>query len=160
VSGLPEVPERYELHFVDYNAASIYMRDDGEYVLHEDYADLRAAAEKLQEALTQSRVLEEQTFRNNADLRAENEALRKFAQRVMDDWPDGSNMDGGELQDIAHECGLLKDIIRTESCGDNCGCAEYYSDEEFAEGVTCYTRTALLTGNAMQASAAEDKDAT
>jgi hypothetical protein len=46
-----------------------------------DYNELRAAAEKLQEALTQSRVLEEQTFRNNADLRAENEALRKDAGR-------------------------------------------------------------------------------
>lgn len=45
--GFPEVPARYDLHFVDYNAASICMRDDGEYVLHEDYAELRAAAEKL-----------------------------------------------------------------------------------------------------------------
>jgi len=34
---------------------------------------------------------------------------------------------------------------RTEPCGDECACAEYYSPEDMAAGVTCYRRAPLLS---------------
>lgn len=73
------------------------------------------------------------------------EKLRRFAQRVMENWPEGG-IDGGGLQEIAIECGLLmaKDPPPTSPCGDNCTCADVVDADEWAEGVLCYRRTALL----------------
>ncbi len=80
--------------------------------------------------------------------RTERDALRSFAQFVMESWPDG-DIDGGELQDKAVELGLLKleDPAPTEPCGEGCSCAEYYSDEDWAKSeVQCYRKTELLMG--------------
>lgn len=37
---------------------------------------------------------------------------------------DFSDLDGGDLQDRAQECGLLEPIAATEPCGESCQCAE------------------------------------
>ncbi len=74
------------------------------------------------------------------------EALRTFAQAVMEAWPYG-DVDGGWLQDKALELGLLeKREDQCQPCGESCLCAESVGPEEFAQGVTCYRKTALLTG--------------
>ena len=85
-------------------------------------------------------------------LTRERDALRAFAQDVMDDWPDGGDIDGGTLQDFALKNGLLraKDPQPTEPCGDECLCA-YYSGRDpadWVDGVLCYERTAILLGHA------------
>lgn len=77
----------------------------------------------------------------------DSEALRKFAKRVMECWPDG-DVDGGELQDAAITAGLLQENNRTTTCGEYCRCADYYTEAERAEGFICYTKTPLLTGAA------------
>lgn len=74
------------------------------------------------------------------------EALRAFAQGVMQAWPYG-DVDGGSLQALALQHGLLeRRPEQHQSCGENCLCAESVGPEEFAEGVVCYRKTALLTG--------------
>jgi hypothetical protein len=80
-------------------------------------------------------------------LQVERNALRLFAQCVMESWPYG-DVDGFELQDAAVRCGLLalKDPRPTEPCGDFCECSGYPWQEEWTEGIDCYVRTPLLTG--------------
>lgn len=78
-------------------------------------------------------------------LLAETELLRGFAQEVMQCWPMG-DLDGGTLQDAAEKYGLLRPETRHEPCGEGCSCAEYALSVEFADGVTCYRKTPLLTG--------------
>lgn len=75
------------------------------------------------------------------------DALRAFAARMMEDWPDECDFD---LQDAAVEYGLLAlaDPAPTEPCGERCSCAEYFGEEDWAAGVQCYRRTAILTGDA------------
>lgn len=73
------------------------------------------------------------------------EALRAFARKLMLNWPEGG-VDGGELQDVAEEFGLLAGQRVTQSCGDNCACAEYDLLDE-AHPQTCYKRTARLIGD-------------
>lgn len=73
------------------------------------------------------------------------EALRAFAQGVMEVWPIG-DLDGGTLQDLAVKHGLLKPEIRYTPCGEGCTCAEYATTKEFEAGVECYRKTPLLTG--------------
>lgn len=72
--------------------------------------------------------------------------LRKFAQAIMEAWPMG-DIDGGHLQDMAVDHGLLRPETRYKPCGESCGCAEYVGAEEFATGVTCYRKTRLLLGH-------------
>ena len=71
-------------------------------------------------------------------------SLAKFALDILDEWPDVSIMDGGDLQEIAEKHKLLVPQIVHAPCSDeDCVCAEVCSDSEFARGVTCYQ---LLTG--------------
>lgn len=74
-------------------------------------------------------------------------ALRRFAQRMLEDWPEATPDTAG-VQDAAVECGLLalEDPPPTEPCGEWCHCAEYYGADEWAAGVRCYRRTRVLTG--------------
>lgn len=67
--------------------------------------------------------------------------LRGFAQDVMEDWPESSGIDGGDLQNIAEKHGVLRAETRTEPCGENCMCADH---GDFP--AMCYRKTALLTG--------------
>ena len=73
-------------------------------------------------------------------------ALRAFAQAVMDCWPDGWGIEGDDLQHISAEHGMLRPEIRHEPCGDGCRCADHVLPNEWRDGVTCYRKTALLTG--------------
>lgn len=75
------------------------------------------------------------------------ESLRAFAQAIMEAWPMG-DLDGGALQAAAEKHGLLRPETRYEPCGEGCSCAEYADAHEFAAGVTCYRKTALLKGGA------------
>ena len=82
--------------------------------------------------------------------------LRKFAQGIFEisNWPEGDigDIDGGEMQELAEQCGLLVATTPLEPCAkdhpdDPCPCLEAYYPEDFVAGkVTCYRRTALLTG--------------
>lgn len=65
--------------------------------------------------------------------------LMRFAARVMKSWPEG-DVDGGDLQRIANECGLLHPVTVTEPCGEICGCADLV---DFP--CNCYWPTPLLT---------------
>jgi hypothetical protein len=68
--------------------------------------------------------------------------LRRFAQRVMESWP-GGDLDGGDLQEIATDSGLLTSVMVSAPCGESCACAEYADSMPFA----CFRKTALLTGD-------------
>lgn len=48
---------------------------------------------------------------------------------------EGGSYDGADLLDVALKYGIVKKVEVTESCGDNCQCAEY----EFPS--TCYQKT-------------------
>lgn len=71
--------------------------------------------------------------------------LRAFAVEIMSAWPEGG-IDGAELESIAFRHGLLEPELKTEPCGEYCTCASDYglSPEEWAAGITCYRKTALL----------------
>lgn len=84
---------------------------------------------------------------------AELDALRGFAQEVMEAWPEGG-FDGGDIQDIAEKHGLLKTEQLTDFCAPEdfdgnsaCGCRGYYSSGDFP--IECYRKTPLLTGAAL-----------
>ena len=77
----------------------------------------------------------------------ENKTLRAFARDVMEAWPKGG-IEGDDLQEIAVKHGMLAPEIRHEPCGDWCNCANYCDSKDWKHGVTCYRRTALLTGEA------------
>lgn len=80
------------------------------------------------------------------------DALRAFAQQVMEVWPYG-DLDGGSLQEAATKHGLLKPEVWHEPCGENCACVEHATPNEFKAGVTCYRKTALLKGEARKPTA-------
>ena len=61
-----------------------------------------------------------------------------FARAVFDDWPDIGTYNGFDLQDLGEKYGLLVGTAVTAPCGENCGCLEHMSEEEFAAGHTCY----------------------
>ena len=67
--------------------------------------------------------------------------LVKFAQRMLRDWPEyGLDMDGGELQEIAVECGLLYPVRMDAPCSDDvCNCADCGATFP----TTCYRRATL-----------------
>lgn len=79
-------------------------------------------------------------------LLADTAALRAFAQAVMDTWP-GGDIDGGALQEIAENHGILKPETRHEPCRKGCCCDENADSQEWAFGVVCYRKTPLLTGS-------------
>jgi hypothetical protein len=62
--------------------------------------------------------------------------LQGFANELME----FSDIDGGDLQDLAVEFKLLQPFEVDEPCGENCICAEYGGWPQ-----TCYRKTRLLT---------------
>lgn len=74
------------------------------------------------------------------------ERLRAFAQFILESWPDFALPDEADIQDKAEELGLLEGFTVKEPCRENCWCADYYSRDDMAEGVTCYRRTKLVMG--------------
>lgn len=83
------------------------------------------------------------------------EKLRAFARAVLGHWP-GDAPDGFELQELAIKHGMLAeaDPRPTEPCSESCECAEHFAQDEWSDGVTCYRRTALLTGKGQEPIAA------
>lgn len=69
--------------------------------------------------------------------------LRAFARAVMTAWPEG-DLDGGALQEAAVAHGLLIPEVRAAPCAEDCACAEYRAEDEWADGVTCYRRVGWL----------------
>jgi hypothetical protein len=77
------------------------------------------------------------------------DALRAFAQAVMEAWPI-FDIDGDTLQEVALKHGMLKPETRYEPCGETCACAEYTGQSEWDDGVVCYRFTQLLTGKNLE----------
>ena len=69
--------------------------------------------------------------------------LLAFAREILSAWPEGG-IDGGDLQDIAVEHGLLVPETRHAHCAEECPCALSATEEEFAGGVVCYRRAEWL----------------
>ena len=120
-------------------------------VIHGDGGHHTAAAGLAQSADDAARIviaLRARLAAAEAAARERGEALRNlrgFAQRIMQNWPEG-DVDGGELQDAAEAHGLLTREDRTDYCGDEeaCSCCE----QSAAFGCmrfTCFRTTALLT---------------
>lgn len=87
------------------------------------------------------------------EIKAERDALRAFAQDLTKEWPDEIGMDGFDLQDLLVKHGLIAEKCPkpTKPCAQGegaCNCASYYAPDEWAGGVVCYRRTALLSGPA------------
>ena len=78
---------------------------------------------------------------------SENKKLRAFAKAIMEAWPEGG-IEGDDLQEIALKHGMLAPDTRFEPCGEWCQCNGIggYDSDGWQRGVTCYRRTALLTG--------------
>lgn len=56
-------------------------------------------------------------------------ALERLAIEVLDaSREDFTDVDGGWLQDKAHDLGVLVAVHVTEPCGEHCACAEYHGD--------------------------------
>lgn len=88
-----------------------------------------------------------EAMESHTTLQAKCDALRGFAQAVMEDWHEG-DLDGGTRQDIAERFGLLRAIERFSPCGEACGCSEYFTESDWKAGQTCFRATTLLTGDA------------
>jgi hypothetical protein len=77
------------------------------------------------------------------------DALRAFAQAVMEAWP-MFDLNGDTLQEVAVKHGILNPETRHEPCGETCSCAEYVDQSEWNDGVVCYRFTPLLTGKNLE----------
>lgn len=65
-----------------------------------------------------------QSIRSAADT-PEHRALVNFARWVITSSSfAGSDLCGGQVQEVAHKLGLLEEISVSEPCGESCGCAE------------------------------------
>lgn len=85
--------------------------------------------------------------RDAADL----EALRRFAQDVLEDFPE-SVPDGFEIQELAEEHGLIERVTRASFCvepnatGDRPGCSCCGVVDDAADGFECFRKTRRLEG--------------
>lgn len=79
-------------------------------------------------------------------MKSEIDALRAFANDMMELML-ADAIDGDDLRRIAERHELIKPETRYAPCRlDGCSCAEYIDSQEFANGVICYRKTALLLG--------------
>ena len=60
------------------------------------------------------------------------EKLRAFSYELLMHYTDEY------IEEIAAKYGLVEKIEKTKPCGEQCSCAEFYSDEDFEMGITCY----------------------
>ena len=51
--------------------------------------------------------------------------FKEFANEMIALSKDSDFIDGGDIQNAAIRCGLLKEVMATEPCGEKCACAEY-----------------------------------
>lgn len=66
------------------------------------------------------------------------DSLRAFANAMVEAAFEGGSLDGGDIQDIAVNHGVLRIEVRAESCGEACNC------HDFGFPVECYRKTELL----------------
>lgn len=66
------------------------------------------------------------------------DALKAFANEMINASFEGGSFDGGDIQDIAAKHGLLRIESRNEECGEVCACREYGFPAE------CYRKTDLI----------------
>jgi hypothetical protein len=102
-------------------------------VLLKDILVLCDENERLQEALAKH------------EAESPSASLRAFARDVLGDWPVACGLDGFDIQELAVKHGLLVETTQTKPCDGVCTCSEYFDHDEFADGVTCYRRTDLLS---------------
>lgn len=116
-------------------------------MVHRDaYPTILDAMKAVREA--SSSAVFNNLFEQAKRISGERDALAGFALAMLERWPLG-DVDGAELQEEAVKHGLLVPEKRTAVCSEEgCNCAEYYSTEEWAEGITCYRKAAWLKGMA------------
>lgn len=68
-----------------------------------------------------------------------------FVRELFGGWPRSLNSDDEHLVALAEKHGLLATQTRSGACGGNCLCAELFDAEEFAAGVVCRQKAAILT---------------
>jgi len=73
------------------------------------------------------------------------EKMRMFIVELLQEYGDGGDIDGFTFEEIALKHGILNPVKRFAPCVDNdvdpdasCQCAQYFSDEEFKNGITCH----------------------
>ena len=86
----------------------------------------------------------------------QSELLAKFVLEVLEEWPDMGSLDGGDLQEIGEKHKILIPHIVHGPCSDNCYCSEFYSNEEWQSGVTCYRLPDWLVRDAQLRIGADD----
>lgn len=91
------------------------------------YAD--EALENEEEDHNGTRLRAEKAEQQLAQVTKEQQRYIGFIRAIMRSWPEG-DMDGGELQDVAHQHGILELHAVTEPCrpeseSGGCQCAEY-----------------------------------
>jgi hypothetical protein len=61
-------------------------------------------------------------------------AIKNLVHKLAERCWEGGEVDGGELQDLLSEAGVIVPTTVDEPCGEDCNCADY--DAEFP--TTCY----------------------
>lgn len=84
-------------------------------------------------------------------LTEQRDKLAAFAREILEVWPDGDDLDGGDIQRIAVKHGLLIGQTVHAPCNNGdpdkaCACYEYHYDQEFEGGLTCYRRADMVKG--------------
>lgn len=91
-------------------------------------------------------------YQRSLDERAQDvSGLAAFALGLIDGALEGGSFDGGDIQELAEKNGLLVKSQREESCGENCGCAEYGFPLE------CYRVAPALAAHRAQAQGGDAK---
>ena len=77
-------------------------------------------------------------------------SLKAFVKELFDmaDWPIGGGLDAYDFQDSAVKYGVLVPEQRFSPCGEDCNCQEYYGDDEFKNGITCYRLAPYFSSDA------------
>lgn len=74
--------------------------------------------------------------------RSQQEKMKSFINELFEDYEGGSDLDGGDLQDLAEKHGILVPTIHHEPCSDGelneCVCAGICDDDDFKAGVKCF----------------------
>jgi hypothetical protein len=125
-----------------YEQGSVGMRADPEGSWC-DYVEANAEIQRVTADYNDMRISRKRWMDEAKELRAKNEQLLAFAQKVLAVWPEG-DLDGGALQDIAVATGLLvRREVTSIPCGSGCFCVDYYTD---GEEIICYQRNKVLFG--------------
>ena len=67
------------------------------------------------------------------------DSLVGFVFDILEDFPDIATLDGFDIQDIAVVRKVLIPTTVYKPClEEGCNCAEFYSDDDFKAGATCY----------------------